>query len=150
MEHGQGTRKMQKDIIMSGQVPGILTYADRQPVGWCAVEPRDAYPVLQRSHVLKPVDDRPVWSIPCFFVAKNYRRMGVATRLVKAAVEYAIGMGAAIIEGYPVEPEHGRLSDSAIFTGLPSLFLKAGFVEVLRRSEKRPIMRLYVNEAEQR
>jgi hypothetical protein len=65
--------------------------------------------------------------------------------LLKAAVQYARGQGARIIEGYPVEPKKGRMPDAFAWIGLPSSFRKAGFVEVLRRSPTRPIMR-YVPE----
>src|SRR5262245_53947866 len=49
--------------IVEKRSPGILAYQDNQPVGWCAVAPREEYPVLERSRVLKPVDAQPVWSV---------------------------------------------------------------------------------------
>ena len=139
-QKGAKNKRTMKKIVESGEVPGILAYADGQPVGWCAVGPRESYPVLQRSPTLKPVDDQPVWSITCFFVAKPYRRRGVSGELLKAAVAYARKRGARIIEGYPVEPKKGQLPDAFAWIGLPSTFERAGFVEVLRRSPTRPIM----------
>lgn len=146
-EKNKGTKnkRAMKKIVSSGQVPGLLGYADGNPVGWCAVGPRDSYPVLQRSPVLKPVDDQPVWSITCFFVAKPHRGKGVSGALLEAAVAYARSQGARIVEGYPVEPKKGRMPDAFAWIGLPSTFRKAGFVEVLRRSRTRPIMRYFVN-----
>ncbi|MBU0616992.1 MAG: GNAT family N-acetyltransferase [Planctomycetes bacterium] len=138
---GAKNKQAMKKIVESGEVPGILAYADGQPVGWCAVEPRESYPVLQRSRTLKPVDDQPVWSITCFFIARPYRRRGVSSALLKAAVAHAGKQGARIIEGYPVEPKKGQIPDAFAWIGLPSAFRKAGFVEVLRRSPTRPIMR---------
>ena len=142
---GAGNKRAMKRVVSSGEVPGLLAYLDGEPVGWCAVGPREWYPVLQRSPVLKPIDDQPVWSITCFFVAKPHRGRGISVALLKAAVAYARKQGARIIEGYPVEPKKGRMPDAFAWIGLPSTFRQVGFVEVLRRSETRPIMRCFVS-----
>jgi len=128
-------------IVESGKVPGILAYSNGKPVAWCSVAPREDFPVLDRSPILKRVDDQPVWSIVCFFIAKKYRHQGLSSRMLSAAVEYAAGKGARIIEGYPITPKKDQAPDIYIFTGLESTFVKAGFVEVARRSKSRPIMR---------
>jgi GNAT superfamily N-acetyltransferase len=138
---GEGNRKAMKKIIESGQVPGLLAYDMGQPVAWCAVAPREAFPALERSRILKRIDDKPVWSVVCFFVAKPYRKQGMTVRLLKAAIEHARKNGVTIIEGYPIEPKKGTSPDVFAFTGLASAFRQAGFVEVARRSETRPIMR---------
>ncbi|MBC7263698.1 MAG: GNAT family N-acetyltransferase [Chloroflexi bacterium] len=143
-QKGGGNKQAMKTIVDSGEVPGLLAYADEQPIGWCAVAPRERFPALERSRVLKRVDDQPVWSIVCFFVAKLYRHRGVSAKLLRAAVEYAGENGATIVEGYPVEPKRASMPDAFAYTGLTSAFRKAGFVEVLRRSETRPIMRYYI------
>ena len=130
-----------KALLRSGPPPGVLAYADGVAVGWCAIAPREAYPVLARSRVLSPVDERPVWSVSCFFVARGFRRQGVARRLLEGAVSLAATHGARMIEGYPVEPKSGSVPDVFAWTGLPPTFLAAGFREVARRSATRPIMR---------
>jgi GNAT superfamily N-acetyltransferase len=141
---GSGNRRALKKIVESGKAPGILAYADGAPVGWCAVAPRTDYSTLERSRVLAPVDEQPVWSVPCFFVARPFRRRGLTAELLRAAVDFSRRKGAKIIEGYPVEARKGKLPDVFAYTGLPSGFRKAGFVEVLRRSRTRPIMRYFV------
>ncbi|MFQ5805106.1 MAG: GNAT family N-acetyltransferase [Phycisphaerae bacterium] len=141
---GAQNKRAMKRIVNCGEVPGLLAYADGEPIGWCAVGPREWYPVLQRSRVLKPVDDQPVWAVTCFFIAKPYRGKGISVKLLKAAVALAKKNGARIVEGYPVEPKKGRMPDAFAWTGLAAAFRKAGFVEVLRRSETRPIMRYVV------
>jgi len=130
-----------KKLADAGAAPGLIAYVGEQPVAWCALAPRDRYPRFERSRVLKPVDQEPVWSITCFFVAKPFRGKGIIGRLLGAAVAYAKKQGVRILEGYPIEPSKGRLPDPFVYTGLASTFRKAGFVEVLRRSETRPIMR---------
>ena len=143
-QKGAGNRRAMKAIVDSGHVPGILAYHEGHPVGWCSVAPREEFPRLERSRILKPVDDEPVWSVVCFFIAKSYRRRGVARRLLKAALDYVRDCGGRIVEGYPVEPEKGGTPDLFAFHGLASMFRSAGFKEVARRSETRPIMRYVI------
>jgi GNAT superfamily N-acetyltransferase len=143
-QKGPGNKKALKKIVDSGEIPGLLAYANDQPVAWCSVAPRETYPILERSRILKRIDEKLVWSVVCFFVAKPFRSKGITVALLKAAVEYAKKHGAKIIEGYPVEPKKAKVPDAFAYTGLASAFRKAGFVEVLRRSETRPIMRYFV------
>jgi GNAT superfamily N-acetyltransferase len=130
-----------KALVDAGVIPGLLAYSDGEPVGWCSIAPRDEFPTLARSRILKPVDDQPVWSVVCFFIARGQRRKGLTVHLLKASIEYARSNGARIIEGYPVEPRDGKAPDVFVYTGLLSAFIQAGFTEVLRRSPTRPIMR---------
>jgi GNAT superfamily N-acetyltransferase len=138
---GAANKRAMRRIVSAGEVPGILAYDGDEAIGWCAIGPRERHPSLERSRVLARVDQKPVWSIVCFFVARPYRRHGVSVRLLKAAVDYARAQGARIIEGYPVEPKKGTTADAFVWTGTAEAFRKAGFREVLRRSETRPIMR---------
>lgn len=140
-QKGAGNKKALKKIVAAGEVPGLLAYAGREPVGWCSVAPREAFPVLENSRILKRVDDQPVWSASCFFVARPYRRQGLSVKLLRAAVAYAKKKGARMVEGYPVEPKKSPMPDVFAWTGLASAFRRAGFKEVLRRSPTRPIMR---------
>jgi GNAT superfamily N-acetyltransferase len=141
---GELNRRNLKAMVESGTIPGILAYADAIPVGWCSIAPREEFPRLARSRILKPVDGQPVWSIVCFFVAKGHRRQGLTIQLIRNAVNYAQSHGAHIIEGYPVEPKNGKSPDPFVYTGLASAFRQAGFSEVLRRSDTRPIMRFTI------
>jgi len=141
---GQKNKEALKAIVDSGEPPGLLAYAEGAPIAWCSVATREAFPALERSRILKRVDDQPVWSLVCFFVAKPFRRRGVMVPFLTAAVEYARAHGAKIVEGYPVEPT-ASLSGSSGYTGFISAFLKAGFEEVLRRGG-RSIMRCPLEE----
>ncbi len=142
---GEKNKGLMKEIVDSGAVPGLLGYVGTEPVGWVAIGPRDWYGKLARSPVAKPVDDRPAWSITCFVVPKQHRGGGVATDLLAAAVDYAASQGAEVVEGYPVEPQKGRMPDFWVWMGFASMFEKCGFEEVARRSETRPFMRREVN-----
>ncbi len=138
-------KKALKALVASGEVPGILAYAEGQPVGWCSVAPRERFGRLERSRVLKRVDDTPVWSVVCFFVAKTHRRRGMMVDLLQAAEEHARRNGAIAVEGYPVIPRRSNLSGCDGFTGIASAFHKAGFVEVAHK-DGRLIMRKYLAE----
>jgi GNAT superfamily N-acetyltransferase len=140
-----GNKRAIKKIIMAGRKPGILAYANGKPIGWCAVEPREAYASLERSNVLKRVDDSTVWSVTCFYVARGHRRQGLAGQLLKAAIRLARQRGAKIVEGYPIDSGGEKKNTVSIFTGLASTFIEAGFVEVERRAPTRPIMRYFVD-----
>lgn len=144
---GFGTRQMHKSIVDAGTVTGLLAYLDGEVAGWVAVEPRSAYERLAHSRTLQPVDDQPVWSVTCFFVAKRYRRRGIALALLKAAVEYVRHQGGKIVEGYPVEAQT-QSAPPFIFTGTSSLFREAGFVEAARRTPTRPIFRFFIEETD--
>ena len=138
---GEPNRVAMRGIVEAGGNSGLLAYSNGAPVGWCSVAPRPEYPRLQRSRVLKPVDDKPVWAVVCFFIDRKHRGKGVGSELLLAGAEFARDRGARILEGYPVEPRSGHMPDAFAYTGLPSMFLAAGFEEVERRSPGRPIMR---------
>lgn len=133
-------RTFQRIVKTSAAPPGVIAYVDEQPSGWCAVAPRVAYPRLQRSRTTKPIDDRPVWSVTCFFIGSKARRRGLGHALLRGAVELAAAHGARIVEGYPLVPGRTLRSDEA-YVGVTSLFEKAGFTVAARPSERRVIMR---------
>ena len=138
---GAGNKRRMKKIIMDGEVPGILAYHGGEPVGWCAVAPRETYAALERSRIMAPVDDKAVWSITCVFVRKDYRRLRVSERLLDAAAKHAASRGGRLVEGYPVEARKPDEPDPFMYHGSASAFRTAGFKEVSRRSPSRPVMR---------
>ncbi len=143
-QKGEGNKRALKGIVNAGKKPGIIAYAGKEAIAWCAVAPRETYVGLETSRLLKPIDDKPVWSISCLFVKRPYRRQGVSAQLLKAAVDFAVKQGATVVEGYPVEPSMDKMPDPFLWHGLPSAFKAAGFKEVLRRSKARPIMRFQI------
>jgi len=142
---GIKNKTAQREIVSSGVVPGLIAYMNGVPVGWVAIESRDQYPRMENSRILKPIDDDEVWSISCFFIEKNFRNQGISTKLLIAAVDYAASKGARIVEGYPTDPGEKNMPAPFVYTGLAKAFLKAGFVEVERRSPTRPIMRYFID-----
>ena len=144
-QFGEGNKLAFKKIIDDGKVPGILAYHVGQPVGWCSIALREEFAVLDRSPTLKRVDDQPVWAITCFFVSRPFRRRGLTEHLIQAAVRYAAGRGARVIEAYPLRTEITRLLPYERFMGIESTFTRLGFQVVARRSDRRPLMRLDIS-----
>ena len=141
-QKGAGNCAAMKALVEAGVMPGLLGYLDGRPVGWCSLAPREHYPALGRSRVLQPVDDQPCWSVSCLFVHRAYRNKGVATLLLRAAIDYLKDKAVRFLEGYPVEPWVGKPIPAAFaWTGVPKVFAANGFSEVARRSPTRPIMR---------
>ncbi len=137
---GQQNRRAMKALVDRGTVPGLIGYEDGVPVAWVSLGPRQNYAKLRRSPVMKPVDDRPVWSIVCFFVDRNARGRGLSQRMLKAAVDYARSCGARLVEAYPVDKDQRSHPDDMFF-GAKSMYDRAGFREVARRKPTRPVVR---------
>lgn len=142
---GEGNRRAMKALVDGGTVPGVLAYAGDEPIGWCSVSPRESFPALANSRIFQPVDDQPVWSVTCLFVHRKFRKQGVSVGLLRAAAAHVKRNGGRMVEGYAVEPKSDKPIPAAFaWNGTAAAYEKAGFKEVLRRSETRPIMRLAV------
>jgi GNAT superfamily N-acetyltransferase len=143
-QKGAKNQQAMKKLVKSSIVPGILAYSGKEAIGWCALGPREQYIRFEKSRVLRPIDDLPVWSIVCLFVNKEFRKLGVSEQLLKAAVAYAKKQKALIVEGYPYDLTGRKPQpDPFVWTGLAQSYERAGFKEIARRSPTRPIMRYY-------
>jgi len=144
---GDGNRQILKGTVEGNEQPGILAYAGKQAAGRCGIAPREQLLALENSRILKRVDDQPIWSITCFFVAKEARKKGMMESLIKAAVKHARSHGAQIVEAYPIDMQSPKLmgqkfSSYSGYMGVASAFRSAGFVEVCQASETQLIMPL--------
>jgi GNAT superfamily N-acetyltransferase len=130
-------------LVADGVVPGLIGYLDGKPVGWISLGPRTDYRrfAAMQSDKFQPVDDQPVWSIVCFFVAREARGKGVAQSMLSGAIDYARAHAVPRLEAYPVDVGQ-RVAPANVYMGTAALFEHAGFIEVARRDPARPIMRL--------
>lgn len=110
-----------------GPAPGLVAMEDGRAVGWVGLGPRDDFPRLARSRTIPQLPGDAVWVVNCFVVARGSRGGGIAGALLAAAVDYAQGQGAALVEGYPVGPGEGRISSASAYTGTIGMFERAGF-----------------------
>jgi GNAT superfamily N-acetyltransferase len=127
-----------REVVKRGPPPGLLAFDGDLVVGWCQLTPRDAVPWLERVWRLRRVDDVPVWSLSCLYVRKGYRKQGITTALISAALKAARRAGAPALEAYPFD---ATVSPSASGTGYASTFARLGFKTIARRNPARPIMR---------
>ena len=131
----------------SGTTSGLVAYIDGEPVGWCAVEPRTAYPRLLRNTRVpwegrdEDKNDDSVWAVTCFVTRAGFRRRGISRALALATIDYARQRGARSLEAYPMMTARGAL-DVELHVGLRSMFAESGFTEVSQPTARRVVMRI--------
>ncbi|MFA6152148.1 MAG: GNAT family N-acetyltransferase [Chitinophagaceae bacterium] len=140
-----GNKHAMRSLVKAGKPTGVMAFYEEVPIAWCAFAPREDFLKLAGSRVHKPIDEKAVWSIPCTFIDKNYRRLGVSVALLKGVAIYAKTQGIKIIEAYPTIPAQDQLPDAFAWIGLYKSFERAGFEIVDRTSKYRPMVRYYVN-----
>jgi len=126
-------------LVRQGTPVGVPAFSDSAPVAWCSMAPRATYAALGRYRALTLSDDANAWSVVCFFIDRRWRGQRVTLPLLAAATVYAHAEGAAIVEGYPVEPD----SRSYRYMGAPAVFEMAGYREVARAGATRRVMHHY-------
>ena len=140
-----GNREAMKQLVESNRPTGLLAFYQGRAIAWCAFAPREDFLKIEKSRVHKRIDSQPVWSIPCIFIDKNFRRLGVSVALLKGVVNYAKEKGIQIIEAYPTIPTQGQLPDAFAWIGLYKSFERAGFEIVDRTSKNRPMVRYHTD-----
>lgn len=118
--------------------PGLIAYADGEPVGWLQLGPREGFPRL--GEPIDPVAG--LWRVTCFVVRVGHRRQGVAGALLAAAIDFARDHGATVLEGHPVDTGGERRPGANLFHGTLAMFADAGFTEIDRPRPHRPVVRL--------
>lgn len=127
---------------------GLVAYLDGEPVGWCALEPRTAYPRLLRTSVPwagrdEDKADEGVWAVTCFVTRAGFRRRGISRALARATLDFARTRGARALEGYPMLTEPGEdVTWGELNVGSRSIFADAGFTEVSHPTRRRVVMRV--------
>ena len=131
-------------LVMEDTVPvGILAYQESEPIGWCAMGPRERYTraIKTPTYRHKAVDSfTNVWLVPCFFVRSDVRGLGISKRLLETAVQLASEHHAEAIDGFPFTNDKRR-SSSQIHVGFESTFRACGFAPIRHPSDSRVVMR---------
>lgn len=78
--YAKKNRQSLKSLAGRGQQVGLVGYQDGVPCGWISFGPRGDFARLANSTIMKPVDEKPVWSVICFVVPSEFRKQGVARR----------------------------------------------------------------------
>lgn len=143
-KHSDSNKNAMKSLVENKMPTGLLAILDGQAIAWAAFAPRKEFAKLGRSRIHKPIDNKEVWSVPCLFVDKKYRRSRVSEALLKGLVEYASGQGIKIVEAYPIVTTKS-LPDAFVWTGTLSAYQRAGFEMVDETSPNHPTVRCYVS-----
>ena len=137
-----GNKKMMKQLVNKGQPQGLIASLNKQPVGWIALAPREDYMKIENSRVFKRIDDKPVWSITCFFIRKEFRRMGFSQQLIQGAMDFAKRKKIKTLEAYPAIPYSEKVPYPFLWVGVLSSFIKNGFKIVQQHSKSRAMVRI--------
>lgn len=135
--------KNMQTLVRNNQTTGLLVFDGEQAVGWCAISPRKEYVKLATARMLQPIDDQEVWSIPCFFIHKDYRGKGISRFLINGAIQWAKENDIHILEAYPTRTDK-RQPDTFMYYGVANVFERCGFKIVREDSPSRPMMRYYL------
>lgn len=139
-------RDVLHDRVCSGDPPGLLAFRDGDPVGWVSVEPRERFEAFEYARVYKPADDTPVWTVTCFYLHEDVRGTGLTTHLLKAVKAHVRANGGVAVEGYPEDPSALGSSGTPGYMGLVPAFESAGFREIARLSNGRPVYRAHLTD----
>jgi len=137
-----GNKKLMKQLVKKDRPQGLIASINNEPVGWIALAPREDYMRLANSRVFKPIDDKPVWSITCFFIKKEFRHKGLSQQLIKGAVDFAKKKKIKTLEAYPAIPYAEKVPHPFLWVGVLSAFIKQGFKIVQQHSKSRAMVRI--------
>ena len=138
----EGNRKMMKQIVHDGAPAGLIASLHGEPVGWMAMAPREHYVKIEKSRALKRIDEKPVWSIPCFYIKKEFRRKGLSRLMIAAAIEFARKNNVIALEAYPSIPYSQQAPGPFLWTGVLSAFIENGFKLVQTNGKTRAMVRI--------
>lgn len=125
-------------LIQNGSMKGYLAYENGKVVGWCNVNRKAVFPRLDDI----AEEGESVLSITCFLVEKEYRRKGLAQKILDRIVKDAKAEGIRIIEAYPRKK---AITEYGNFRGPYSLYEKNGFIaEAIKGVE---VVRKYLQSA---
>lgn len=134
---GPRRRRAMEALAGRPSAPGLVAFAEGEPVGWIAVGPRGEYARIEASRATPRVDGADVWVIPCLTVRTVRRGRGITLPMIRAAVGYAAGQGARAVEAYP-RADAGRVGDDSAYFGTEAMFRRAGFARVRGPLANRP------------
>jgi GNAT superfamily N-acetyltransferase len=125
---------------------GMIALEDSgKAIGWMKLTPCGRVHKLYDQRLYRGLpcfgaggDRSKVLSIGCFLVDEAYRRRGVASALLRAAIGHARALGARAIEAFP--RAGSDLRDEEVWTGPEALFLGHGF-EIAPDAKSYPVWR---------
>jgi GNAT superfamily N-acetyltransferase len=135
-------KQLMKKLVNTQQPVGLLAVYNKEAIGWISFSPREQLYRIEHSRTMKRIDDKPVWSVSCFFIKKEYRHKGLSQRLIKAVIAFARENNITAIEAYPVIPGSAKSPGVFLWTGILSAFTKNGFTVVHKSGQSKTMVRL--------
>lgn len=133
----EDNRHDMSESIKQGEVTALLAFDGGKPIGWCDYGETTRLGGLMHKFGLTAPDHEGVGSVACFVIAAPYRRHGVASRLLDAAVERLRAKGMNAVEAYPTRSGDSQHTN---YRGPLAMYLRAGF-EPYREAGKHLILR---------
>jgi GNAT superfamily N-acetyltransferase len=137
-----GNKKIMRQLVKKGMPLGLIAYLNNIPAGWIAFAPREDYRKLENSRIFKPMDNKPVWSITCFFIKREFRHQGLSGQLIRGVIDFAKKKKIKLLEAYPAIPYAENVPHPFLWVGVLSSFIKNGFKIVRQSSKSRAMVRL--------
>jgi ribosomal protein S18 acetylase RimI-like enzyme len=117
-ERGTKNKSDKKFLVDNGKAHEVLLYDHEIPIGWCAYGLKPEFPRIDNGRNYKKLDlkDEPekLWRITCFVVDKGYRKRGIASIALKAALDSIKAKGGGVVEAYPVTRKTTRLGRNGL------------------------------------
>jgi ribosomal protein S18 acetylase RimI-like enzyme len=134
-------RSDKRALVRGGSSHGILVYAGNQPVGSCQYGLKQELPRIDAGRNYRKLelanDPGQLWRITCFFVDRDFRRQGIATLALRAALEAIQKKGGGVVEAYPVTNPRAV----PIWFGSVEMFEREGFQKTAQLGRSTLVMR---------
>lgn len=99
-------RREKRELVRRGWSHGILVYAGSEPVAWCQFGRDKELPRIENNpeyrKLVAGASVSRTWRVTCFVVNRKYRRMGIASTALKAALKAIEKRGGGVVEAYPI------------------------------------------------
>ena len=112
------------NLIEQNKLRGYLVFDNDQPIGWCNVNDRSNYQRLLRDYDYVDNPDDKVCSIVCFLIHPDYRRQGIAQRILEKIITDYSNTDYDYFEAYPKKEAS---SCEGNFQGPLALYQRNGF-----------------------
>jgi GNAT superfamily N-acetyltransferase len=133
---GKTKREYAQWLIEKGYMQGYVVYENKKVIGWCNVGDKWAYSRLTNGLGVK---EEGVKSIVCFVIQKEYRRQGIARKIVKRIIKDSKEDGTKVIEAYPSNTAENEYSH---YHGPEKLYKEEGFKEEKEGNGKKVVYRI--------
>lgn len=135
-ENRDSVIKLIKEIKMSG----YLAYYDNKPVGWCNANNRLNYQRLLKYYDLVDNPDDKVCSIVCFLISPEFRRKGIAQKILEQIQIDCTSLDYDYLESYPGK---GELSCEKHYKGPLEMYEKYNFI-IIKEYDDYYVVRKYL------